>query len=411
MGRSKKSKKTRAGGDSDVESDTNEQETVVVEETPAVEDSAEVEEHTEETGKKEKKLSKKALQRMEQQKRAAEAPAGKKGKGKKKRDDSSDDESPEPEAKPEEKVESESESETDGEEDDMPVAYPIKVMYCPNCTFPIEMCEYSGMFEKCKPFLIELIGEEALAKITDKGRKRKILTEAEKLEAMLAREGKGKLQKQVTMDVKSRGNGRFTTYVRGLDLFGINMKDICKDFKKAFATGAGIASEPGKLDAVEVQGDFVSEIAEIIMKRFNVPKDSIFKTEGKNTFPLFGERPQQNEEADKKKKKANGKMAMEQQEPDFESGERISKAKIVVAEKREKVVKEEPERVRLFGPKVSAPKGPCFNCGQEGHMSKDCTAPRAPRSGGAGASRGAGGASRGAGDAGRGRGEGRGRGQ
>lgn len=28
---------------------------------------------------------------------------------------------------------------------------PVQVLYCPICTFPAEMCEFSGMYEKCRP--------------------------------------------------------------------------------------------------------------------------------------------------------------------------------------------------------------------------------------------------------------------
>lgn len=30
---------------------------------------------------------------------------------------------------------------------------PVQVLYCPICTFPAEMCEFSGMYEKCRPWL------------------------------------------------------------------------------------------------------------------------------------------------------------------------------------------------------------------------------------------------------------------
>lgn len=33
------------------------------------------------------------------------------------------------------------------------VSYPLKVLYCGNCSMPIEYCEYYPEYEKCKQWL------------------------------------------------------------------------------------------------------------------------------------------------------------------------------------------------------------------------------------------------------------------
>lgn len=33
------------------------------------------------------------------------------------------------------------------------VSYPVKVLYCGNCSMPIEYCEYYPEYEKCKQWL------------------------------------------------------------------------------------------------------------------------------------------------------------------------------------------------------------------------------------------------------------------
>ncbi|KEG07456.1 hypothetical protein DQ04_09741000, partial [Trypanosoma grayi] len=56
---------------------------------------------------------------------------------------------------------------------------PVEVLYCPICTFPAEMCEYSGMYEQCRPWLLEHAKE--LAEAEERGRKRRALTERDRL--------------------------------------------------------------------------------------------------------------------------------------------------------------------------------------------------------------------------------------
>lgn len=162
---------------------------------------------------------------------------------------------------------------------------PIAVAYCPTCTFPAEMCEYSGVFEKCKPWLKEQLDAEEAALLDDaeeKGRKRRILTEQEKVDRILAGTGKKKVDQAVVLDRKTiRGKKKVTT-VAGLDLFGVNLTDASRDFKKTFSCGAGVVEEVGVLPMIEVQGDVVNQLIELLPKRYaQIAPQQIFVMEGK----------------------------------------------------------------------------------------------------------------------------------
>lgn len=163
---------------------------------------------------------------------------------------------------------------------------PVEVLYCPMCTFPAEMCEFGGMMEKCRPWLLEHAAE--LADAEDRGRKRRILTEKGRLEALLEGRGiKKALERIVVLEVEKRTGRRMITSVFGMDLFGFNLKDLSKDWRKRFSCGAGVrAAEEGKhQDCIEIQGNVVDQLAEMLITKYNIPKESVYMLEGKKKVP------------------------------------------------------------------------------------------------------------------------------
>ncbi|CUG87541.1 Hypothetical protein, putative [Bodo saltans] len=179
------------------------------------------------------------------------------------------------------------ESDDDSDDDDVTITRKraIEVAYCPTCTFPAEMCEYSGVFEKCKPWLKEQLDAEEAAALDDaseKGRKRRILTEQEKVDRILAGTGKKKVDQAIVLDRKTiRGKKKVTT-VAGLDLFGVNLTDASRDFKKTFSCGAGVVEEVGVLPMIEIQGDVVQQLTEMLPKKYpQISIQQIFVLEGK----------------------------------------------------------------------------------------------------------------------------------
>jgi density-regulated protein len=177
--------------------------------------------------------------------------------------------------------------EDDDSDDDITITRKraIDVAYCPTCTFPAEMCEYSGVFEKCKPWLKEQLDAEEAAALDDaseKGRKRRILTEKEKVDRILAGTGKKKVDQAIVLDSKTiRGKKKITT-VAGLDLFGVNLTDASRDFKKTFSCGAGVVEEVGVLPMIEVQGHVVPQLMEMLPRKYpQISIQQIFVMEGK----------------------------------------------------------------------------------------------------------------------------------
>jgi density-regulated protein DRP1 len=161
----------------------------------------------------------------------------------------------------------------------------VHVDYCPVCTFPAEMCEYSGVFEKCKPWLMEQLAADEAAKLADaeeKGRKRRILTDQEKLDKILSGTGKKKVDQVIVLDRKTvRGKKKITTIV-GLDLFSVNLTDASREFKKIFSCGAGVVEEVGVLPLIEVQGDVIPQLVELLPKKYpQISLAQIFVMDGK----------------------------------------------------------------------------------------------------------------------------------
>ncbi|GET89131.1 hypothetical protein, conserved [Leishmania tarentolae] len=162
----------------------------------------------------------------------------------------------------------------------------VEVLYCPICTFPAEMCEFSGVVEKCRPWLLENAAE--LADAEERGRKRRILTEKDRLEAMLEGRGvKKALERIVMLEVDKRVGQRMITSVFGMDLFGFNLKDLSKEWRKRFSCGAGVrAAEEGKhQDCIDIQGNVVDQLADMLITKYKIPKESVYLMEDKKKVP------------------------------------------------------------------------------------------------------------------------------
>ncbi|CBZ27609.1 conserved hypothetical protein [Leishmania mexicana MHOM/GT/2001/U1103] len=162
----------------------------------------------------------------------------------------------------------------------------VEVLYCPICTFPAEMCEFSGMVEKCRPWLLEHAAD--LADAEERGRKRRILTEKDRLEAMVEGRGvKKALERVVVLEVEKRTGRRMITSVFGMDLFGFNLKDVSRDWRKRFSCGAGVrAAEEGKhQDCIDIQGNVVDQLADMLITKYKIPKESVYLMEGKKKVP------------------------------------------------------------------------------------------------------------------------------
>ncbi|CCW63443.1 unnamed protein product [Phytomonas sp. EM1] len=165
---------------------------------------------------------------------------------------------------------------------------PIEVLYCPFCTFPAEMCEFGGMMDKCRPWLLEHAPEFADA--DNLGRKRRILTEKEHIEAMIAGKGiKKALERRVVLEVGKRAGARKTTTITGMDLFGFNLKDLSKEWRKTFSCGVGVreAAEGAYQDCIDIQGDILTKLVDILLNKYQIPKEAIYHIVNKKNVRYF----------------------------------------------------------------------------------------------------------------------------
>ncbi|EKF32067.1 hypothetical protein MOQ_004087 [Trypanosoma cruzi marinkellei] len=176
-------------------------------------------------------------------------------------------------------------------EEDLAIACfePVEVLYCPICTFPAELCEYSGMYEQCRPWLLEHAKE--LAEAQGRGRKRRALTERERLERLVQGRGTKKaIERIVLVEVTQRKGRKMTTSVKGLDLFGLNLKDLSREWKKLFSCGAGVtSSEELKQSSIDIQGNVAAQLIEMLPERYNIPKDAIYRMEDKKKVKCYSE--------------------------------------------------------------------------------------------------------------------------
>ena len=151
---------------------------------------------------------------------------------------------------------------------------PIKVPYCPICTFPAEMCEFSGVLDKCRPWLTEQLAAEEAAALEERGRKQKGIGE-DPLDPAAQKGSKKPFEVQVTLQLRSRTKRKFTTFVTGMNLYGHDIKATVQKFKKQFSCGVSVESLPGQLDAIEVQGDFIGQLQEVLVAQYKIPEDQI----------------------------------------------------------------------------------------------------------------------------------------
>ncbi|KAL1110181.1 hypothetical protein AAG570_008258 [Ranatra chinensis] len=149
------------------------------------------------------------------------------------------------------------------------VAYPFRVLYCGNCTLPIEYCEYHPEHDKCKQWLEKNLPVEfeKLCKAAD------ISTdEAGEEKKRQKRGGKGIVKarkkddgpKQVCLSRAPRGKKKSVTVVTGLNSFNIDLKVASKFFGTKFACGSSVTGD----DEIVIQGDVKDELFDIIPEKW-----------------------------------------------------------------------------------------------------------------------------------------------
>eukprot|EP01064_Diplonema_japonicum_P001433 TRINITY_DN1091_c0_g6_i1.p1 TRINITY_DN1091_c0_g6~~TRINITY_DN1091_c0_g6_i1.p1 ORF type:complete len:186 (+),score=38.18 TRINITY_DN1091_c0_g6_i1:42-599(+) len=160
---------------------------------------------------------------------------------------------------------------------------PVRVSYCPACSFPAEYCEFSGKLEACKPWL-----EEQMVQVQNLKEKGKVKKKTEEgVKELPGGKKKKKTLQEVLVSVNKRGGRKHITNVKGMDMFGHKLDEIAKAFKKSLSCGASVISLPGQPDSIDIQGDVQDTLLERLPTKFKVPKELIFKMVDKQKVPAF----------------------------------------------------------------------------------------------------------------------------
>ncbi|XP_070573821.1 density-regulated protein homolog [Ptychodera flava] len=104
-----------------------------------------------------------------------------------------------------------------------PVSYPIKVIYCGECTMPLEYCEFHPDYEKCKKWLEKNLPEQFEAMMRLRGDEDETSSEKKKQK----RGGRGIIKtrkktapQRITISRMQRNKRKYVTVVKGLSTCG-----------------------------------------------------------------------------------------------------------------------------------------------------------------------------------------------
>ncbi|KAL4452457.1 hypothetical protein ABPG75_008119 [Micractinium tetrahymenae] len=95
---------------------------------------------------------------------------------------------------------------------------------------------------------------------------------------------------EVVLERNTRNKKKCITTIAGLDAFGVKLGEASKLFGKKFASGASVVKNAEGKEHIDVQGDFLDQAAELIVKQFKeVKKGDVFYIDSKKKTPYFGE--------------------------------------------------------------------------------------------------------------------------
>ncbi|KAF4528798.1 hypothetical protein B566_EDAN017040 [Ephemera danica] len=152
------------------------------------------------------------------------------------------------------------------------VNYPMKVLYCGNCSLPLEYCEYYPEYEKCKQWLERNMPNEfeRVLKLQGEIKEDDAAGEEEKKrqkrggKGMLKSKKKEELPKRVCLSRAPRGKKKSVTVVTGLSTFDIDLKVASKFFATKFSCGSSVTGD----DEIVIQGDVKDELFDIIPEKW-----------------------------------------------------------------------------------------------------------------------------------------------
>lgn len=173
--------------------------------------------------------------------------------------------------------------------EDGEVPAPIVVEYDAITGVPSEFNEYlPADTTEYKRWKAAQEGPEALAALTLKDK------DGNEIEKQLPGGKVKKKQKaQVVLESHTRNKKKCVTTVMGLEGFGVKLAEASKLFGKKFACGASVTKSATGTEQIDMQGEFVDKLAELIIKTYgtsnNISKSDVYFIQDKKRVPYFDE--------------------------------------------------------------------------------------------------------------------------
>lgn len=68
----------------------------------------------------------------------------------------------------------------------------------------------------------------------------------------------------MTIKIIERNKRKSVTHIRGMEAFGLDLKQVAKRCASRFACGCSVAKNPAGYDEIVIQGDFVDDLIDFI---------------------------------------------------------------------------------------------------------------------------------------------------
>ncbi|XP_068745650.1 density-regulated protein homolog [Montipora capricornis] len=166
-------------------------------------------------------------------------------------------------------------------ESDEKIDYPLDVQYCGVCSLPLEYCEYTVEYEKCKEWLktnvpdvykvlINQAAEQLAATDISEGASKKKQTRGGKGVVRVPK--KKNVTKKVALSRAQRNKKKYVTVVTGLGTFDIDLKKAAKIFAQKYSCGSSVTGP----DEIVIQGDVLDDLLDFIPEKWpEIDEDSI----------------------------------------------------------------------------------------------------------------------------------------
>ncbi|CAL2036614.1 hypothetical protein CAEBREN_00293 [Caenorhabditis brenneri] len=157
------------------------------------------------------------------------------------------------------------------------VSYPLKVLYCGQCSMPTEYCDYSGQTDLCRAWATqnapELLEGLEISEEPTEGEEKKKQKRGGKGSKTGAAVTSGKKKtgvQKVTLQREPRGK-KSVTVIKGLATFDIDLKVASKLFAQKFACGSSVTGA----DEIVIQGDVKDDLLDLIPEKWSQVTDEL----------------------------------------------------------------------------------------------------------------------------------------